>query len=103
MTEQLACGSAAAAPERSQLFPGYLLTPLGWAATPLTLIVRAYPALLADLFGMTKERMHLIALALAHLEAPVSSDIASLRCSAAHRGKFCSLCWAAAREAPNAP
>src|SRR5437763_668559 len=79
MTEQLACGSAAAAPGRSQLFPGYLLTPLGWAATPLTLIVRAYPALLADLFGMTKERMHLIALALAHLEAPVSSDIASLR------------------------
>jgi hypothetical protein len=51
MTEQLACGSAATAPGRSQLFPGYLLTPLGWAATPLTLMVSAYPALLADLFG----------------------------------------------------
>jgi hypothetical protein len=78
MTEQLACTSAAAAPGRSQLFPGHLLTPLGWAATPLALVASAYPTLLADLFGMTKERMHLIALALAHLEAPVSSDIASL-------------------------
>jgi hypothetical protein len=78
MPEQLPCGSGAAAPGRSQLFPGYLLTPLGWAATPLTLMVSAYPTLLADLFGMTKERMHLIALALAHLEAPSSLDIASL-------------------------
>ena len=78
MTEQLSRDSAATAPGRSQLFPGYLLTPLGWAATPLTLVVSAYPTLLADLFGMTKERMHLIALALAHLEAPSSLDMASL-------------------------
>jgi len=78
MTEQLPWGSAAPAPGRSQLFPGYLLTPLGWAATPLTLIVSAYPTLLSDLFGMSRERMHLIALALAHLEAPSSFDIASL-------------------------
>jgi hypothetical protein len=78
MTEQLSCDSAATAPGRSQLFPGYLLTPFGWAATPLALIVSAYPALLADLFGMSRQRMHLIALALAHLEAPSSLDIASL-------------------------
>jgi hypothetical protein len=78
MTEQLSCDSAATAPGRSQLFPGHLLTPLGWAAIPLTLIVSAYPALLADLFGMTRERMHLIALALTHLEAPSSPEIASL-------------------------
>jgi hypothetical protein len=78
MTEQLACGSAATAPGRSQLFPGYLLTPVGWAATPVALVVSAYPTLLADLFGMTQERMHLIALALAHVEPPVSLDIASL-------------------------
>src|SRR5260370_33133301 len=78
MTEQLSCDSAATGPGRSQLFPGYLLTPFGWAATPLALIVSAYPALLADLFGMSRQRMHLIALALAHLEAPSSPDIASL-------------------------
>jgi hypothetical protein len=78
MTEQLSCDSAATGLGRSQLFPGYLLTPLGWAATPLTLIVSAHPTLLADLFGMIRERMHLIALALAHLEAPSSLDNASL-------------------------
>jgi hypothetical protein len=78
MAEQLVCDSAATAPGRSQLFPGYLLTPLGWAATPLALVVSAYPTLLADLFGMSRQRMHLIALALAHLEASSSPDIASL-------------------------
>lgn len=78
MTEQLACCSAATDPGRSQLFPGHLLTPLGWAATPLALIVSAYPAFLADLFGMSRQRMHLIALALAHLEASSSLEITSL-------------------------
>jgi hypothetical protein len=78
MTEQLSCASAATGPGRSQLFPGYLLTPFGWAATPLALIVSAHPTLLADLFGMSRQRMHLIALTLAHLEAPWSSDVASL-------------------------
>jgi hypothetical protein len=78
MTEQLSCDSAATALGRSQLFPGYLLAPFGWAATPLALIVSAYPALLADLFGMSRQRMHLIALALAHVEPPASLEIASL-------------------------
>jgi hypothetical protein len=41
-------------------------------------MVSAYPTLLADLFGMSRQRMHLIGLALAHLEAPSSPDIASL-------------------------
>jgi hypothetical protein len=78
MTEQLSCDFAATAPKRSQLFPGYLLTPLGWAATPLTLMVSANPTLLPDLFGMSRQRMHLIALALAHLEARSSPYIALL-------------------------
>jgi hypothetical protein len=56
MAEQLACGSAATAPARNQLFPGYLLTPLGWATTPLALVVSVHPTLLADLFGMTYPR-----------------------------------------------
>jgi hypothetical protein len=78
MTEQLACGSVAVTPGRRQLCPGYLLRPFGWAGTPVALVVSAYPTLLPDLFGITRERMHLVALALAHVEAPTSLDIASL-------------------------
>jgi hypothetical protein len=73
MTEPLA-----AALERKQLSPGFLLTPFGWAALPLALVVSAYPSLLVDLFGVTRERMHLIALALAHVEPPRSFETASL-------------------------
>jgi hypothetical protein len=77
MTEPLASSSAAAL-ERKQLSPGFLLTPFGWAALPLALVVSAYPSLLVDLFGVTRERMHLIALALAHVEPPSSFETASL-------------------------
>ena len=78
MTEPLVCRSSAAALEGKQLSPGFLLTPFGWAALPLALVVSAYPSLLADLFGVTQERMHLIALALAHVEQPSSFETASL-------------------------
>ena len=78
MTEPLVCRSSAAALERKHLSPGFLLTPFGWAALPLALVVSAYPSLLADLFGVTRERMHLIALALAHVEPPSSFETASL-------------------------
>ena len=78
MNEPLVCRSSAAALERKQLSPGFLLTPFGWAALPLALVVSAYPSLLADLFGVTRERMHLIALALAHVEPPSSFEFASL-------------------------
>src|SRR6202048_3474782 len=78
MTEPLVCRSSAAALEGKQLLPGFLLTPFGWAALPLALVVSAYPSLLADLFGVTRERMHLIALALAQFEPPSSFEFASL-------------------------
>jgi hypothetical protein len=58
--------------------PGFLLSLFGWAAAPLALIVSADPRLLVDLFGVSRERMHLIALALAHMEDPGSLETASL-------------------------
>ena len=70
--------TSAAALEGKQLSPGFLLTPFGWAALPLALVVSAYPSLLVDLFGVTRERMHLIGLALAHVEPPSSFEPASL-------------------------
>jgi hypothetical protein len=58
--------------------PGFLLTPFGWAAEPLTILVDAEPRLLADLFAISRPRMHLIALALAHLDSAVPPDIGPL-------------------------
>ena len=47
--------------------PGHLLAPLGWAADALGAMVEVEPTLLLHLFKMDPARMHLIALALAHL------------------------------------
>ena len=58
--------------------PGFLLAPFGWAAEPLTAMVQAEPSLLADLFGISRPRMHLIALALAHLDTTVPPEIGPL-------------------------
>jgi hypothetical protein len=58
--------------------PGFLLRPFGWAAEPLAALVYAEPSLLGDLFEMSQSRMHLIALAMAHLEPPIPSAIGSL-------------------------
>jgi hypothetical protein len=58
--------------------PGFLISPFGWAAEPLAVMVNAKPTLLADLFEMSRSRMHLIALALAHLEPPQPSEIGPL-------------------------
>ena len=58
--------------------PGFLLAPFGWAAEPLPAMVQAEPSLLADLFAISRPRMHLIALALAHLETTVPPEIGAL-------------------------
>src|SRR5271157_833937 len=58
--------------------PGFLLAPFGWAAEPLAAIVHAEPSLLADLFAISRPQMHLIALALAHLDRPVPSGVGTL-------------------------
>ena len=50
-------------PQRS---PGYLMAPFNWAAKPLTAILEADPSLYSALFTLSRPRMHLIALTLAH-------------------------------------
>jgi len=55
--------------------PGFLFEPFGWAADTLTAIVMARPSLLPDLISIDSKRMHLIALALAHLNNEVTPDI----------------------------
>ena len=47
--------------------PGHLLAPFGWAADAVGAMVEAEPTLLFHLFELGRARMHLIALALAHL------------------------------------
>ncbi len=54
--------------------PGYLLAPFGWAADAVGAMVEAEPTLLFHLFELDRARMHLIALALAHLNE-LSPDI----------------------------
>jgi hypothetical protein len=51
----------------SRYTPGHLLAPFGWAADALAAMVEAEPTLLFHLFELDSTRMHLIALAIAHL------------------------------------
>jgi hypothetical protein len=50
----------------TQPLPGYLMAPFGWAAKPLVAMLEADPTLYRALFTLNRQRMHLIALALAH-------------------------------------
>jgi hypothetical protein len=70
--------SAASQKRSPRRYPGFLLCPFGWAAEPLAAMVSAEPTLLADLFEMSPPRMHLIALALAHLEPPHPPEVGRL-------------------------
>jgi hypothetical protein len=58
--------------------PGFLLAPFGWAAEPVAAMMRADRSLFADLFAIDRSRMHLIALAVAHLNLPVPPEIGPL-------------------------
>jgi hypothetical protein len=64
--------------QSTRRYPGFLLSPFGWAAEPLAVMVNSEPSLVADLFEMSRARMHLIALALAHLEPPQPPEIGRL-------------------------
>ena len=66
------------APTTRQPSPGHLLLPFGWAAEPLAAMLRAEASLLIDLFAIDQPRMHLIALALAHLEPEMPFELARL-------------------------
>jgi hypothetical protein len=70
--------SAASHKRSPRCYPGFLLSPFGWAAEPLAVMVNAEPTLLPELFEMGRSRMHLIALALAHLEPPQPPEIGRL-------------------------
>ena len=62
-------------PQRS---PGYLMAPFGWAAKPLAAMLEADPSLHSALFTLSRPRMHLIALALAHWPGEIDTPFARL-------------------------
>ncbi len=68
MDAQVDGPSTVALTQIKALVPGYLLTPFGWAAKPLAAIVESEPDLLRHIFELDRPRMHVIALALAHLD-----------------------------------
>jgi hypothetical protein len=65
--------------------PGFLFAPFGWAAEPVAAMMRADRSLFADLFAIDRSRMHLIALAVAHLNLPVPPEIGALLVRASAR------------------
>ena len=77
-----------------QLSPGYLMAPFGWATKPLAAMLAADASLYSALFTLSRQRMHLIALALAHSPSEIDARFSrlltlaplprfSIRCSAA--------------------
>ena len=60
------------------LVPGYLVTPFGWAAQQLAAMIQSEPRLLTHVFELDRPRMHVIALALAHLDESPASDLATV-------------------------
>jgi hypothetical protein len=56
--------------------PGFLLEPLGWVQARLSKAIEAEPTLVDHLFNLDAVRMHLMALALAHLASNVTPDLA---------------------------
>lgn len=75
MTQATIATSNEVVPQRS---PGYLMAPFGWAAKPLTVMLEAEPTLYAALFSLSRQRMHLIALALAHWPGEIKASFAGL-------------------------
>src|SRR5450830_517200 len=56
--------------------PGFLLEPLGWVQDRLRQAIEVEPRLVELLFDLDHARMHLIALALAHMNDDVTPDLA---------------------------
>jgi hypothetical protein len=67
-----------AMPIQQQQRIGYLLRPFGWAAGTVAAMLQSDPTLAADLIGIDRSRMHLIALVLAYLDQAPSADVAAL-------------------------
>ena len=75
MTQLTNESSDKVAPQRS---PGYLMVPFGWAAKPLAVMLEADCSLYRSLFTLSRQRMHLIALALAHWPGEIDASFARL-------------------------
>ena len=56
--------------------PGFLLEPLGWVQDRLSQAIEVEPRLVELLFDLDHARMHLTALALAHMSGDVTPDLA---------------------------
>jgi hypothetical protein len=56
--------------------PGFLLEPLGWVQDRLTKAIEGEPTLVELLFELDQVRMHLTALALAHMTGEITPDLA---------------------------
>src|SRR5664280_3803998 len=56
--------------------PGFLLEPLGWVQDRLRQAIEVEPRLVELLFDLDHARMHLIALALAHMSGDVTPELA---------------------------
>jgi len=78
MNGQVDSPAAGALAQTKPLVPGYLVTPFGWAAQPLAAMIQSEPGLLTYLFELDRPRMHVIALALAHLDESPASDLATV-------------------------
>ena len=64
---------------------GFLLAPLGWTIDRLGNAIAAKPSLLEPLVAIGEARMHLVALALAHLNDEISADLAFVLLRGAHK------------------
>ena len=62
---------------------GYLMAPFGWATKPVLALLEADPSLYRALFTLNRQRMHLIALALAHWPGETDPSWARLLLSGA--------------------
>ncbi len=87
MDPQVDDPSTVALTQTKALVPGYLLTPFGWAAKPLAAIVQSEPELLRHIFELDRPRMHVIALALAHLDDNLTPHLAPVL----FRGSACEV------------
>jgi hypothetical protein len=60
---------------RPQRPPGFLFSPFGWAAESIIVLLQSDATLLTDLIYLTHVRMHLVALALAHVEGDIGAAL----------------------------
>jgi hypothetical protein len=58
--------------------PGFLLEPFKWATPKLIVMIQEHPEYLTDLIHLSRTRMHLLGLALAHAAGMPSSELTEI-------------------------